>query len=396
MNDILYNTFDETHIPLSSTATMWMDRINTSTTTTTNPTRKNLLNSQSVVQIILRRAPAPDLEPDHMTQWTSKRLVPLNQHLVPTPSTNSKHLFGNFLSPTQAARSREWKKTHVKTYLRPSVAVKKRRKQNPPSSSFNTRNTRNTRNTKTKRTMKTQGQTSNRVQQLEHEIQALKKKLHRQSISANHHPEPIAQYRKHMHLSSKSNFNTCHSQHDTTQQQPPPPPPPNSTTFPPMHQRHINRQQHAQSTSALEPITSGTCYKSRRAILQTLQDNEKLSKLTTRKIRMETKLQETLHAWTHMHKAIGDAVKVLHESESTEKESKRVYPRLLQSMERNRKQLQRQLEKMTRLVDTAHQEEQDFIELIASKMRGDGGGYKNDGGARKHKRMKAKTTRTLL
>jgi hypothetical protein len=328
MNRYQYQTFDETNIPLSSTATMWMNTVEEQQQNQQSKSTKKLLNSNSVVQIILRRAPAPNIE-GRMHKFTSKRLAPTNKNIIPAKyDRQSKRIFSNFLSPTQAAKSREWKKAHAKTYLRPMQQQSSKNKKGK------------------KKKLRKQKNRS-REQELEDEIIALKAEL----------------------------FNAKNS---------------NSLILPKMQKhRKINSEQFIQSTLSPEPITSGTFYKSRRSIMQTLENNEKLEKLKNRRIRMEKKLHETLKAWTHMHEAIGEAVNVLKSSRPTKKESERVYPRLLQSMERNRKRLQRQLEKMTEALEIAANEETDFLNQVNNANR-------NEKNIDLHPIMKPRKTRTLL
>ena len=102
---------------------------------------------------------------------------------------------------------------------------------------------------------------------------------------------------------------------------------------------------------------------------------------------MENKLEETLSAWKHMHSAVVSAMEVLVETEPTPKEGKRKYPRLLQSMERNRKRLQNMLEKMTTAVNLAATEEREFVKHLEIMKQPK---------VKKVRRMKVKTSRTLL
>ena len=93
-----YQTFDETTVPLSNTARSYIDQMK----------HKPLLNSTSVTNIILRRAIAPTIA-DTTHEFTSTRTYSSNPHVAKAQyDRKCQSLFGNFLSPTQAAKSRSY------------------------------------------------------------------------------------------------------------------------------------------------------------------------------------------------------------------------------------------------------------------------------------------------
>jgi hypothetical protein len=344
-----YQTFDETTIPLSNTARSYIDQMK----------HKPLLNSTSVTNIILRRAIAPTIT-DTTHEFTSTRTYPSNPHVAKAQyDRKCQSLFGNFLSPTQAAKSRQWKNAHSQTYLRPiSNFERSHHLHGTRSSSKSKRSKRSKRsstkiNLKKKRVKKQRRETTNGKQ-------------HDTWTTHNVIP-PTPKYTSPTHQST-----TC------------------TPTLPPIQHR-INQEQHERSqdrrNNTQAPITSGEFYKDRRDILHRLENNHHLQLLQDRRIRMENKLEETLSAWKHMHSAVGSAMEVLVETEPTPKEGKRKYPKLLQSMERNRKRLQNMLEKMTTAVNLAATEEREFVKHLEIMKQPK---------VKKVRRMKVKTSRTLL
>ena len=287
-DDYTYHVYDETSIPLSNTATRWIKAI--------ERTHVPLLNSTSVAKILLRNAPAPTTF--STPKFTSLRLGPENQKVLPAPSRNVQKEINrgvtNFLSPTEAAKSRLWKKSHSSTYLR-----------------------------------------------------------------------PISHF-QHVH---KARLATARKNRDR------------------MHKRKRKRNKQLKPLTLHHSIDSGKFYQERRNVRMELEQNRRLQMLEDRRVRMEGKLQETLRAWTLMHRVVGDAMNALIDSEPTPKQGKRKYPRLLQSMERDRKRLQTQLERMTQAVNDAHEEERSYVEHVRTTKLPP---------AKTVKPMKVKTSRTLM
>ena len=272
----MYTTFDETSIPLSNTA-------------------RNYINQMRVT-------------PDRSTKKFTSTRSPGNPNVSKAHyERRCQRLFGNFLSPTQAARSRQWKNAHEMTFLK-------------PVSDF----------------------------EASHRLRG-----HRD----HRHHRDHRNHRDHRH--HRSNHNITHNVHSTY----------NTSTSNRRRSKRRKRNKNNNSCSStksfsLPSITSGEFYKDRRKILKRLDQNNHLQMLQDRKIRMQSKLEETLGAWKHMHSAVGSAMESLLDSEPTPKEGQRKYPRLLQSLERNRRRLQRMLEKMTVAVKSAADEEKAYIQQI--------------------------------
>ena len=301
----MYTTFDETSIPLSNTARNYINQMRV---TPDRSTKKTVINSTVVVNILLRRAPAPDVHERTKEQFTSTR-SPGNPNVSKAHyERRCQRLFGNFLSPTQAARSRQWKNAHEMTFLKPVSDFEASHRLRGHRDHRHHRDHRNHRD-------------------------------HRDQIGSNH--------------------NITHNVHSTY----------NTSTSNRRRSKRRKRNKNNNSCSStksfsLPSITSGEFYKDRRKILKRLDQNNHLQMLQDRKIRMQSKLEETLGAWKHMHSAVGSAMESLLDSEPTPKEGQRKYPRLLQSLERNRRRLQRMLEKMTVAVKSAADEEKAYIQQI--------------------------------
>ena len=288
MDDHAYHVYDETYIPLSKTATQWINEIDQ------RPHNRSFLNSTSVTKILLRNAPAPTTFTT--PTFLSTRITPGNPLVKPAVATTTlSRLDRSFLSPTEAAKSKRWQKAHKTTYLSNFQHGQKKKKRR-------------------------------------------KRKRQRQRGVAHRRLPPLV-------------------------------------------------LQNSQKKSSEIPVTSGAFYRDRRKIILRLEQNNHLQMLQDRRVRMESKLHETLQAWTLMHRAVGDAMEILIDSEPTRKEGQRQYPRLLKSMERDRKRLQGQLEKMTIAVTRAAEEERNFVEHVRTMVLPQ---------PKTVKPMKAKTSRTLL
>ena len=301
MDDHAYHMYDETYIPLSNTATRWINEIDQ------RQHNRSLLNSTSVTKILLRNAPAPTTFTT--PTFLSTRIAPGNPLVKPAVATLSR-LDKSFLSPTEAAKSKRWQKAHKTTYL------------------------------------------SNFQHGRKKKVTAKRRKRKRQRGVVHRRLPPLVLQNSQKKIS--------------------------------LQQQRLPFQ--LTSSSAI-PVTSGTFYRDRRNVILRLEQNNHLQMLQDRRVRMESKLHETLQAWTLMHRAVGDAMEVLIDSEPTRKEGQRQYPRLLQSMERDRKRLQGQLEKMTIAVNTAAEEERDFVQHVRTMVLPQ---------PKTVKPMKAKTSRTLL
>ena len=303
MDDHAYHVYDETYIPLSKTATQWINEIDQ------RPHNRSFLNSTSVTKILLRNAPAPTTFTT--PTFLSTRIAPGNPLVKPAVATTTlSRLDRSYLSPTEAAKSKRWQKAHKTTYLSNFQHVQKKKKRS-------------------------------------------KRKRQRQRGVAHRRLPPLVLQNSQKKMS-------------------------------------LQQQQRLpfQLTSSSEiPVTSGAFYRDRRKIILRLEQNNHLQMLQDRRVRMESKLHETLQAWTLMHRAVGDAMEILIDSEPTRKEAQRQYPRLLQSMERDRKRLQGQLEKMTIAVTRATEEERNFVEHVKTMVLPQ---------PKTVKPMKAKTSRTLL
>lgn len=112
------------------------------------------------------------------------------------------------------------------------------------------------------------------------------------------------------------------------------------------------------------PKTSGEFYKERRCMRKSMEEEHQLLLLSERRIRMEKKLEETVSAFTFMTQAFTKSMQLLEDSIGPPSAGKRAFPRLLEHMSRNLKRTQNMMRDMTRAVNEARRQEQDFIARV--------------------------------
>ena len=115
--------------------------------------------------------------------------------------------------------------------------------------------------------------------------------------------------------------------------------------------------------------TSGDFYKKRGLARRAMEEERQLALLSERRIRMEKKLEETIAAFRFMSGAYSKSMQVLESGGETRDSGRRTYPKLLAHMERNRLRTQKLMAQMTRGLEQARWEEQNFVNACVHRRR---------------------------
>ena len=102
-----------------------------------------------------------------------------------------------------------------------------------------------------------------------------------------------------------------------------------------------------------------------------MEEERQLSALSSRRIRMEKKLEETISAYRFMSQAYSKSVQVLECGGETKSSGQRTFPKLIASMDRNRLRIQALMAQMTSAFREANREEQAFISACAHRRKQD-------------------------